>query len=266
MDPSFIEFNSNANLDDGSCTFIVLEGCMDENYTEFNPNANLENNSCETLVIFGCIDVLAFNYNSNANTDDGSCIPVLVGCMDDNFTEYNPNANTEDVTLCITPVVLGCTDAEAFNYNMDANTDDGSCILSFAEIMYEGFAEGVVQFTPNVFGMGLDYQTYWSFGDGSYSSDYSPIHTYTANDFMEVILTVNNGEVEIITSIWIEIINATLGVNELDNEKQISQIRYYDLMGREVTKEQLVDHQIHLQTILYNDGSRAYFKRINIRN
>jgi uncharacterized protein (TIGR02145 family) len=265
MDPTFIEFNPNANIEDGSCTYIVLEGCMDENYTEFNPNANVDNSSCETLVLFGCIDALAFNYDALANTDDGSCIPVLEGCLDDNFVEYNPNANTEDATLCITDVVLGCTDTEAFNYNLDANTDDGSCILYFAEILYEGFAEGVVEFTPNVFGMGLDYQTYWSFGDGFYSSDYSPIHTYTANDSMEVILTVNNGEVEIVTSIWIEIINATVGVDELENDKQIIQIRYYDLMGREVTLEQLTNHQIHLQSILYDDGSRKYYKRINIR-
>ena len=43
-------------------------GCMDSSYVEFNPRADTSDGSCSTLVVFGCIDSLAFNYDSVANT------------------------------------------------------------------------------------------------------------------------------------------------------------------------------------------------------
>jgi len=43
-------------------------GCMDSSYVEFNPRADTSDGSCSTLVVFGCIDSLAYNYDSIANT------------------------------------------------------------------------------------------------------------------------------------------------------------------------------------------------------
>ena len=46
---------------------IVL-GCTDSLYFEYMPNANLDDGSCSTLVVMGCLDTLALNYDSLANT------------------------------------------------------------------------------------------------------------------------------------------------------------------------------------------------------
>ena len=46
-------------------------GCTDIEFVEFNPNANIDNGTCSLLTIEGCTDTC--NYDSNATDDDGSC-------------------------------------------------------------------------------------------------------------------------------------------------------------------------------------------------
>lgn len=254
-DPSYIEYNSSANVDDGSCTYIIMYGCTDENYLEYNPNANIDNGTCNTLVVLGCMDVLAFNYDSLANVDDGSCVAVVVGCMDPNFVEFNSFANTEDPSLCITPVVLGCTDDEAYNFNNAANTDDGSCVFHFVEITTVGYADGAIEFIPTILGLGDDYETYWTFGDGSTSYELAPTHFYTTNDTFEVTLIVNNGEIEVTTIVWVEVINAPLNIDELNANQKIVELQYFDLMGRKISEEALSRYQLYIQKVVYDDGS-----------
>ena len=45
----------------------------------YNPNANEDDGSCISF-IYGCTDPTAFNYDLGANTDDGSCVPFVYGC------------------------------------------------------------------------------------------------------------------------------------------------------------------------------------------
>ena len=52
-------------------------GCMDEDYVEFDPNADWDDGSCQTLKVFGCTSPNSINYNPWANTDDSSCISDL---------------------------------------------------------------------------------------------------------------------------------------------------------------------------------------------
>ena len=52
-------------------------GCMDPDYLEYDPNANWDDGSCQTLILEGCTDPTAINYNPWANTDDSSCITDL---------------------------------------------------------------------------------------------------------------------------------------------------------------------------------------------
>ena len=52
---------------------------MDAGYTEYNAAATYDDGSCSTLVVEGCMDPAADNYNAAANTDDGSCL--IPGCM-----------------------------------------------------------------------------------------------------------------------------------------------------------------------------------------
>jgi len=52
-----------------------IPGCMDPKATNYNSNANVDDDSCTypPEPIYGCTDPKATNYNSNATIDDGSC-------------------------------------------------------------------------------------------------------------------------------------------------------------------------------------------------
>jgi hypothetical protein len=126
--PLYLEYHTQgftADVDDGSCVTLVVNGCTDTSAFNYDPLANLDNGGCIAKT-FGCTDSTAFNYDINSNTDDGSCIPFIYGCTDATAFNYDISANTDDGS-CI-PVVFGCTDPTQFNYNSSANTDNGSCI------------------------------------------------------------------------------------------------------------------------------------------
>ena len=73
----------------------IVYGCTDSNSINYNPNANRNDGSCVARV-YGCMDSNAFNYNSSAITDDGSCIAKIFGCLDKKANNYNKNVNTDD--------------------------------------------------------------------------------------------------------------------------------------------------------------------------
>ena len=145
MNPISFNYNSLANIDDGSCIGVVL-GCMDDGIVidydgdglpalNYNPLANTENGTCITKV-FGCMDITMFNYNPLANVDNGSCIPFVYGCMDTTMFNYNPLANTQPANVCV-PFIYGCMDdgqgndfngdgLPALNYCAPCNTNQVS--------------------------------------------------------------------------------------------------------------------------------------------
>ena len=265
-DNEYLEFNSSANTDDGSCISIILEGCTDENFIEYNILSNFDNGTCNIPVELGCIDPFAFNYNISANTDDNSCIDVVIGCSDAEYIEYNPEVNIDDFSMCLTPIVLGCNNSEAYNYSSLANTDDGSCIFYFAEITFVVYSNGLYQFYSNVEGLGNDYQEYWSFGDEIFSSEFNPLHTYSENGIMDVILVVSNGLVEIVASTSIEVINANLDIcNIITTNKSISESHYYDLLGQRIFYRSIDANQIYIEHIFYEDGTEKFIKRLLLK-
>ena len=175
MDPDAFNFDSTANVDDGSCIAIAL-GCTDGAALNYDPLANTDDGSC-IAIVQGCTDDTAFNYNAAANVDDGSCIPELVGCMDGGsgnqivqvygFTNqannFNSSANVEctaDNSTCLTYNLFdlggptqtigdnangcccqyspGCTIFGSANYNPQANHDDGSCEVGIPGCMSPG--------------------------------------------------------------------------------------------------------------------------------
>ena len=121
MDPLSFNYDSTANIDDGSCIPFIL-GCTNTLAFNYNPLANLDDGTC-IPISYGCLDTTADNYNALANTDDGSC--YYIGCTDTLALNYDPTATVNNG--CVYPI-YGCTDPLAFNYDALANADDGSCI------------------------------------------------------------------------------------------------------------------------------------------
>lgn len=113
-----------------SCTTPV-PGCTDPNANNYNPNATVDDGSCtyDPKPIYGCTDPTATNYDPNATVDDGSCVySDIYGCTDPTANNYNPNANIDDGSCTYDPPpIYGCTDPAANNYDPFATVDDGSC-------------------------------------------------------------------------------------------------------------------------------------------
>ena len=133
-DSLYVEFDSLADFDDGSCLTLHISGCTDNAAFNYDATATLDNGTC-IAVANGCTDSTQFNYDVNANTNDGSCVATATGCTDATYVEYDPNANTDDGS-CLTQIISGCTDdgltndltqIAATNYDPNATIDDGSC-------------------------------------------------------------------------------------------------------------------------------------------
>ena len=99
-------------LDKDDWTFLgshselfLVEGCTDMSANNYNAEATLNDGSC-TYDVTGCMDSTAFNYNAEANIDDNSCEYTITGCTDSTATNYNAEAVTEDGS-CQYPIVLG---------------------------------------------------------------------------------------------------------------------------------------------------------------
>jgi len=52
------------------CDIPIIEGCTNNTYVEFNLDANFDDGSCETLHTLGCINPNAFNYNPQATLNE----------------------------------------------------------------------------------------------------------------------------------------------------------------------------------------------------
>jgi len=125
-DPNEINYDPLATEDDGSCG--CLGGCTNPSAENYDPNACQDDGSC-FFIIFGCTDSAALNYSSDATVDNGSCC-YISGCTNPLYNEFNPNACIDDGSCSILP---GCTDdggpdgISACNFNPDANLDNGTC-------------------------------------------------------------------------------------------------------------------------------------------
>ena len=106
------------------------EGCTDSTAFNFDSNANVDDGSCEAS-FRGCTDSTAFNYNESVNTDNGSCVAVIEGCIDSTAYNYNTEANTDNGScIAIDEVVFGCTNPLGFNYDSLAN------VLTHCDFLY----------------------------------------------------------------------------------------------------------------------------------
>jgi hypothetical protein len=104
-----------------------VEGCTDSEAENFNPDAEVDDGSCTYPPVPGCTDPDAMNYDPDATVDDGSCdYPPIEGCTDPDAENFDPDAEIDDGSCVYTPI-YGCTDIDAINYDSGATEDDGSC-------------------------------------------------------------------------------------------------------------------------------------------
>jgi len=60
-------------MDIGAYYFFQIFGCTNPIALNFNPDANVDDGSC-IFPVYGCVDSTAYNFNDDADIDDGSCI------------------------------------------------------------------------------------------------------------------------------------------------------------------------------------------------
>ena len=123
MDPDAKNYNSEAEVDDGSCEYYV-EGCMDVNATNYNSTVEVDDGSCEyPEPVKGCTNETANNYNSTAEVDDGSC----------DFTEekldFCPDEINEDNENLVDDSCLVSVDE---NDKVETDDDDGGFLPSLS--------------------------------------------------------------------------------------------------------------------------------------
>jgi len=153
---------------------VATPGCTDPSFDNYDSNANVNNGSCITYV-YGCIDSTADNYDSNANVDDESCEYSCMGicgfphpseiCSCEQGCIDSDDCCSDYSTSCI----YGCTNSNADNYNPDATVDDGSCeiqenVVYVSDIPSFGISKDTFAISP----VGADreemFGNYW---DGS---------------------------------------------------------------------------------------------------
>ena len=121
-----------------------IAGCTDADANNFNSNANLDDNSC-TYDVYGCTDAEANNFNSNANVEDNSCTynQENCGCTDATYIEYFTQGYLAecDNGSCETPVQANGITSD--HYNNPLNTALNSTIgFDLASSLY--LPEGTV--------------------------------------------------------------------------------------------------------------------------
>ncbi len=121
---------------DGTCG--PIPGCMDPNALNYNPEATLNDGSC-TYPIAGCMDSTAVNYNAAADISDDSCI-YAEDCAS-TFTVFTltPGVFSNEASYYVTDE-LGNTMA----YGSSANLVSYACMADgcYTLHMYDTFGDG----------------------------------------------------------------------------------------------------------------------------
>jgi Secretion system C-terminal sorting domain len=125
-DPTALNYNALATINDGSCIYNLQEGCTDATACNYNNLAITDDGSCEYVTCAGCTNPSANNYDPTATIDDGSCnFAQIPGCMDATALNYNPLATVSDgscIFSCVWPTVTydsHCIQGDLGNFYVD---------------------------------------------------------------------------------------------------------------------------------------------------
>ena len=128
MDNNATNYNSTAEIDDGSCEYPEpTEGCMDVNATNYDSEVEVDDGSCQyPEPIEGCTNETANNFNSTAEIDDGTCdfTEEKLDYCPDEINEDNENLVDD---LCLVPVEESDM--------VDDDEDEGSFLSSLPTIV-----------------------------------------------------------------------------------------------------------------------------------
>ena len=146
-DPTALNYNSYATVDDGSCSYPVIPGCTDTTALNYDPNANTDDGSCTYCDISadlfivqpsssGACDAWIYALGSSSyppiqytwNTGQTSNLFNLLCAGVYTVTLTDAMGCSLDTTIIIGIVNSGCTDPLATNYDPLATVDDGTCI------------------------------------------------------------------------------------------------------------------------------------------
>lgn len=137
-------------------------GCMDDSFLEFDPEATIDDGTCDIVAVPGCTTPGSCNYDFDANQNDGSCIPEPTWYYDSDgdgmgdteafdvaeiLDVWSPKYTCEDQSLWGYVTVPGdsCYDELALNFDDPAN---GPCEyeqLDCQPVEYHGYAYQTVQ-------------------------------------------------------------------------------------------------------------------------
>ncbi len=153
-DPTALNYNSLATVNDGSCIYNIQVGCTDLGACNFSELAVIDNGTCEYITCAGCTNPAATNYDNTATIDDGSCIFIAID---------------------------GCTNETALNYDPLATVDDGSCIfqcvlplISYDPLCVQGSTETfMVEMTINSLGNGAPYTITNTYNNTQYQLNFT---------------------------------------------------------------------------------------------
>ena len=210
-DASACNYNMDANVDDGSCSYAAAYYDCDGNCISDVDGDGF----CDELEIYGCTDIIASNYDPNATEEDGSCLEpvdcegltnVTISMLDSWGDGWNGNVltiNNQDLTIdsgsegvgtaCIDLssecIVVTC-DGGSWQSEVSWTISDGDAILLSGGAPYNG-GIGDCGGTEDIYGCtddtAINYNSEATIDDGSCQYD----NSCTGLDAVVTISTVS---------------------------------------------------------------------------